>query len=68
MPVVEIEPLNVVPWGSRIGICVDDEERVKVGTVVADAESAISGIISSTVNTVNVSNWIFFIFPLEDAK
>lgn len=66
VPVVEIEPLNVVPEGSMICDCADDEERVKAGTVVANAERAVNDIISSAVNTVHVSNLVFFIFPLEE--
>ena len=66
VPVVEIEPLNVVPVGSVIGSCVDDEESVKVETVVANTECAIKGMISTANNTVNITNLIFFIFPLEE--
>jgi hypothetical protein len=34
-----------------MGICADEEERVKVGTVVADAERAINDVISSAATT-----------------
>ena len=66
VPVVEIEPLNVVPVGNIIGNCADDAERVIAGRVVADAKRAIKDIIRSAVIAILVSILIFFIFPLDE--
>ena len=66
VPVVKIEALNVVPLGNVIGSCIDDEESVKVETVVANTECAIKGMITRAINTVNITNLVFFIFPLEE--
>ena len=62
VPEVEIEPLNVVPAGTAMCSC-DNEETEKVGTVVADAENTIKGSVISIVNTVHVRISVFFIFP-----
>ena len=59
---VEIEPLNVVPAGTAMCNC-DNEETEKVGTDVAEAENTIKGIVISIVSTVHVSISVFFIFP-----
>jgi hypothetical protein len=67
VPVTEIEPLNVVPVGRTIGTCdVDSGETVKVGTVVANTKRVVHDIINNAVNSVNVSNLVFFIFPPEE--
>jgi hypothetical protein len=65
LPVVEIVPLNVVPAGITYCNWLDDAERVKVGTVVANAERAINDANSKAVNAVEISNLVFFIFPLD---
>jgi hypothetical protein len=61
--VVEIVPLNVVPAGSTYCNWFDDAERVKVGTVVANAETAINDANSRAADVVDISNLVFFVFP-----
>ena len=56
-------PLNVVPAGITYFNWLDDAERVKVGTVVANAERAINDANSKAVNAAKISNLVFFIFP-----
>jgi hypothetical protein len=51
--------------GSTYCNCVDDEERVNAGTVVANAERTINDANSKAVNAVEISNLVFFIFPLD---
>jgi len=63
LPVVEIVPLNVVPAGITYCNWLDDAERVKVGTVVANAERAINDANSKAVNAAKISNLVFFIIP-----
>jgi hypothetical protein len=62
---MEIEPLNVVPAGIVICNC-DAEETLNAGTVVADAERAINGIIRRANNTAHVSVLIFSFSPLKN--
>jgi hypothetical protein len=65
LPVVEIVPLNMVPWGNTYCNSFDDAERVKVGTVVADAEKTINDANNKAVNTADAINLVFFIFPTQ---
>ena len=58
-------PLNVAPWGSTYCNWFDDAERVKAGTVVANAATAINDVKSRTANVVEISNLVFFIFPTD---
>ena len=64
---VAIVPLNVAPWGSVYCNWFDDAERVKAGTVVANASTAINDAKSITANVAEISNLVFFIFPPTDA-
>ncbi len=57
-PVVEIEPLKLVPAGREYCICDDEDERVKVGTVVAKAEEAINNV-SRAANVAHRNNFVF---------
>ncbi len=59
VPVVEIEPLKLVPAGREYWICDDEEESVKVGTVVANAEETINNV-SKAANVAESSNLVFF--------
>ncbi len=65
VPVVTIEPLNIVPVGSMNFSCVDENERMKVGTVTANAGKTIPETNSTAINAVQNNNVIFFIFPLD---
>jgi len=65
VPVVEIVPLNVVPAGITYCNWFEDAERVKLGSVTADAERAINDANSKAVNAVEISNLVFFIFPTQ---
>ena len=67
VPVVEIEPLNVVPVGNMTGSRPPDDERVKVEVVAAEAKRADKEIIISAVNAVHEYILVFSIFPLGDA-
>ena len=58
-------PLNVVPAGSTYCNWFDDAESVKVGTVLANAETAINDANSRTANKVGISNLVLFIFPID---
>src|SRR5208337_2536157 len=60
-PVVETEPLKVVPEGSTYCNWFDDAERANDGTVVAKAERGTKNAKSKAINTANVSNLVFFI-------
>jgi hypothetical protein len=53
----------VVPEGSTYCNWFDDAERVKDGTVVAEAERVINDANSKVINEAKVSNLVFFLFP-----
>ena len=67
MPVVRIEPLNVVPLGNMTDSRPPDAERVNVEVVAAEAKRTDNEIISSAINAVHDNILVFSIFPLGDA-
>jgi hypothetical protein len=65
VPVVEIDPLNIVPLGNKMGNCVDDAERVIAGRVLAEAKRDTNENAKRVIIAKLVSILIFFIFPLD---
>ena len=61
LPVVEIVPLKVVPWGSTYRSCFDEKFRVNVGSVVANTEIDVTDINSRTASAAVGSILVFFI-------
>jgi hypothetical protein len=59
-PVVEIEPLKLVPPGKTYCSCDAEDERVKVGTVAANAEEAINKVNSRAAKVAERNNLVLF--------